>query len=263
MINEITIDRLNEFKDSLNKKQKSDLLFARLYANAVCFLPHNLCSLYEVTNNCKVCGVFCIYSSCATAFFTKAPDIDEFLDFLSFNASAQFLEISAKIGRKMTKKGQKTAVFGSFFTIKKVPKNIESELKISECSDVSKFFEVLKKSSESYNDTSYESYYCDYFYRKKLPASLYVAERGGKIISTLAVLHIFEKTAIISDVASLPAERRKGAASALIFDVCRKLLKKGLTPSLLCTEKSAAALYKKVGFKKGKNFALLMIKDEN
>jgi len=262
MIYEITLDRLNEFAADLTAKQKRDLLFVRLYANAQCFLDKKLCSLYEVSHNSKVCGVFCIYSTAVTAFFKRKPNYDEFLSFLELNSSANFLEIDAKIGAKLLKKSAKRAVFGSFFTLKKSKNQPNSNFELTFCDDVKGFFDVLKNSSKAYYDTSFESYYCDYFYRKPFSCALYSAKSGGRIISTLALLHIYESTAIISDVATLPAYRNRGAASALINYVSGILLKKGLTPALLCTEKGAARLYEKLGFKKGKSFSLIMIKEE-
>lgn len=260
MITEINFDTLSDFAKTLNKKQKQNLLFVRIYANARCFSKKGLCKVYLCKNDNKICGVICTYSACATAFFKYTPDLYELSDFLSFN-SVDFIETSYKIGKKLNKTMGKKMGFGSFFYLKSCKKTNVFDGEISLCEDVSPFFETLKLSSDAYKDTSYESYYCDYFYRKNLPASLYALKKGEKIISTLAILHFFEKTAIISDVATLPAFRNRGYASSLIKNVCATLISEGITPALLCTDSNAKRLYKELKFKEKGKFCILMIKD--
>lgn len=260
MITEINFDRLFRYAETLSKKERQNLLFVRLYSNAKCFSQKGLCKVYLCENNDKICGVLCIYSGCATAFFKNMPDPYEFSDFLRFN-SVDFLEINKKMGTKLNKIMDKKMGFGSFFYLKKCKKCDFFANEISLCEDVRAFFEVLKLSSSAYEGTSFESYYCDYFYRKNLPASLYCLKKGEKIISTLAILHINDKIAIISDVATLPEYRNRGYASSLIKNVCASLIKDGLTPALLCTDKDAKRLYKELKFKEKGKFCILMIKD--
>lgn len=263
MIAEISLERLELFSKRLSQRQKRDPLFCRLYANAACFSPHALCSLFEVTNKGKTAGFICVYAQSATAYFLKKPNFDELADFFAFNSSgAKFLEIDTSFAQKIKRRLSAKAVFGSAYILKGDAKCIIRDCSVKKTENVKEFFEVLRRSCEAYSDTSFESYYCDYFYRKNLPAELFMGEYEGKAVSVAAVLHLFEKLAIISDVAVLPDFRRRKFGSQLVSEVCRHLKDKGFTPALFCTSPAAEALYKKLGFKKSRGFGLLMIRDD-
>ncbi len=261
MITKISLERLSEILEG--KKQKSSVLLTRLVSNARCFLPHGLCSLYEVQSKNKTVGLICSYSGNLTAHFWSRPDLNELTSFLNFEGSAaRFLEADRAIVRRLLKKHGDEAAFGSAFVLEKTPKTPQSDCEIKEEYDARTFFDVLKSANSSYKDTAFESYYCDCFYRKSPPARLFTASFGGRKVGTAAVLHFFEKNAIISDVAVHPDFRRLRLGWRLIFEVCRALQSKGYTPCLLCTSPSAAKLYKKIGFKAKGRFGLLLLKED-
>ncbi|MBQ8338663.1 MAG: GNAT family N-acetyltransferase [Oscillospiraceae bacterium] len=261
MIIEISLERLSEILEG--KKQKSSVLLTRLVSNARCFLPHKLCSLYEIQRKNKTVGLICSYSGNLTAHFFKKPDLNEFISFLNFEGgAARFLEADKRIIDRILKKCDGEAAFGSAFVLKKTPKTPQSDCEIKEENDAHTFFDVLKSANSSYKDTAFESYYCDYFYRKAPPARLFTACLGGKKVGTAAVLHFFEKNAIISDVAVHPDFRRLRLGWRLIFEVCQSLQSEGYTPCLLCTSPSASKLYKKIGFSTESRFGLLLLKED-
>lgn len=261
MITEISLDRLSEILES--QKCKNSLLLSRLVSNARCFLPHKLCTLYEVSKKDKPVGLICLYGGNLTAHFFKKPDLNELVSFLNFEGSAaRFLEADKLVVRRLLKKYGGESAFGSAFVLKRAPKCPENEFKVSENCDVRSFFNTLKAANSAYKGTAFESYYCDCFYRKDPPARLFTINAGGKDIGTAAVLHFFEKNAIISDVSVHPDFRRLGAGSQLVSEVCKALQASGYTPSLLCTSPSAARLYKKIGFCEKGRFGLLLLKED-
>ncbi|MBQ8869041.1 MAG: GNAT family N-acetyltransferase [Oscillospiraceae bacterium] len=261
MITEISLDRLSEILDG--KKQRSSVLLARLVSNARCFLLHKLCTLYEIQRKNKTIGLLCSYSGNLTAHFWEKPDLNELISFINFEGSAaRFLEADRRIIDRILKKHGGEAAFGAAFVLRRAPKTPQSDCEIKEERDARTFFDVLKSANSSYKDTAFESYYCDYFYRKTPPARLFTASFGGKKVGTAAVLHFFEENAIISDVAVHPDFRRLRLGWRLIFEVCKALQSEGYTPCLLCTSPSAAKLYKKIGFSKESRFGLLLLKED-
>lgn len=261
MITEISLERLSEILES--NKSKGSVLLTRLVSNARCFLPHKLCSLYEIQRKNKTVGLICSYSGNLTAHFWEKPDLNELTSFLNFEGSAaRFLEADKRIIGRILKKYGGEAAFGSAFVLKSAPKTPQSDCEIKEERDAHTFFDVLKSTNSSYKYTAFESYYCDYFYRKTPPARLFTASFGGKKVGTAAVLHFFEENAIISDVAVHPDFRRLRLGWRLIFEVCRTLQSEGYTPCLLCTSPAAAKLYKKIGFKIKGRFGLLLLKED-
>ena len=261
MITKISLDRLSQILDS--QKCRNTVLLTRLLSNATTFLPHNLCTLYEVSRGGKTVGIMCLYLSNLTAHFWKKPDLPERISFLNFEGSAaKFLEIDEKIGKKLSKKCKKEAVFGSQFVLKGAPKSFTSDCEILENGDARDFFTSLKSANSAYQGTSFESYYCDYFYRKNPPARLFNASLKGRKIGAAAVLHFYGRDAIISDVSVHKDFRRLGIGSHLVSEICKKLKLEGYTPSLLCTSLSAARLYKKIGFCQKGRFGLILLKDD-
>jgi len=261
MIGEISLNRLEEILKS--NKIGASVLLTRLLSNATTFLPHKLCTLYEVSSSGKTAGLICLYMSNLTAYFWKKPNMDELISFLNFECgSARFLEAEQKLVRKLSKKCQKEAYFGSQFVLKKAKKLAKSDCEITENKDARSFFDSLKSANTAYQSTDFESYYCDYFYRKAPPARLFNAVLNGRRVGAAAVLHFFRKDAIISDVSVHPDFRRLGIGSHLVAKICQILKSEGYSPCLLCTSPSAARLYKKIGFCEKGRFGLLLLKDD-
>ena len=263
MICEISIERLKEILMSLQARQKNDTLLSRLCSNAFSFLPHKLCTVYEVSDMGKAIGLMCLYGGSLTAFFIKKPNFSELANFLRFQAgAAKHLECDSKIAARLLKRLSARAVYGNVFVLKKQPKRFSEGYTVDESADVRSFFSALKSASADFADADFETYYCDVFYRKDVPARLFTVRHFGKIIATAAVLHIYEKNAVISDVTVHPDFRRRKIGSQLVSEVCEKLMQDGYIPSLLCTSPAAAALYKKIGFKKSRRFGLILLKDD-
>jgi predicted GNAT family acetyltransferase len=73
--------------------------------------------------------------------------------------------------------------------------------------------------------------------------------RYGKLVSTAATSVASSSGAMITDVATLPAERGNGYASAALYAVCRECFSRGMDyVSLYYENPIAAALYHKLGF---------------
>ena len=261
MIGEISLERLSEILNE--NKTGGSVLLTRLVSNARAFLPHRLCSLYEVSRGGKTAGLMCIYMGNLTAHFWKKPCLDELASFLNFEGSAaKFLEADKKTVRKLMRKCKKEAVFGSEFVLKKAAKSAKADCEVCECSNVREFFAALKGANSAYQSTPFESYYCDFFYRKKPPARLFTASVMGRNVGAAAVLHFYQNNAIISDVSVHADFRRLGVGSRLVCEICHKMQDEGYTPCLLCTSPYAARLYKKIGFKTSGSFGLLLLKDD-
>lgn len=125
--------------------------------------------------------------------------------------------------------------------------------------DLPTFYELLCRADGAHAHPSYDAFYCDAFYRRALPLQLFVAEHYGLPVGCLGIFHIRENEALISDVAVLPEERRRGVATDLVSQVCRRLLEEGQVPCLLCRSPAAAALYRKLGFRKIGSFGLIQL----
>ncbi len=261
MIGKISLDRLSDILKS--RKNNNCVLLTRLLSNALTFSPHSLCTVYEVSQGGKTVGLMCLYMGNLTAHFWEKPDLNELISFLSFEGTAaKFLEADKKTIQKLSKKCRKEAVFGAQFVLKKTANKFTSCCEILENSNANDFFSSLKSANSAYKNTDFESYYCDYFYRKNPPARLFNAVLKGKNIGAASVLHFYDKNAIISDVSVHSDFRRLGIGAHLVSEICKKLQCEGYTPCLLCTSPSAAKLYKKIGFKTKGRFGLLLLKDD-
>ena len=255
MICEIDFARLKAL--AIPYKSCGNILLARLYSNAECFADKKLCTVYEVEN----AGFMCLYNRNLTAFFYKKPNFDEIADFLNFNKSAiTCFECDDRYAKKIAKLTGADIIFGDAFLFSKIKRN-PNPCQIEKTEDVKGFFETLKNADPVYKDTTYDGYYCDFFYRRPFGARLYLAKKHSVCVATAAVLHIFYNYAVISDVAVKQDFRRQKIGTSLINFVCLDLAEENLLPALLCTNKSAARLYKKAGFTKIHRFALLCFKE--
>ncbi len=257
MIKEINFDRLAFLCEPYISDKKPNILLVRLVSNALSFSDHGLCTIYEIQSGEKTLGAACRYGGAITIFPFGKLDMDELCSFLSV-APITSIECTANLGRKIARKLDMKRVNGRSFYNEK-PKNY-LEYKAYETQNVSVFFDVLKAADPYYKDISYEEYYCDVFYRQKLPARLFLAEFSGKNAATAAIMHEYKKVSIISDVAVLGDFRRRGLASSITAKVSEILISEGKIPTLMCTERCVQKLYKKIGFKPEKKFSMLYFK---
>lgn len=254
MIREINFDRLALLCEPYISQKKPNVLLVRLVSNALCFSHSSLCTIYEIQNNEKSAGVMCRYGGAITIFLFKKADLSELCGFLSA-AGVTSVECDFALGKKLAKVLQMRKIEGSSFYNPR-PKNYLDYASL-ETENVSQFFDVLKAADDYYKDISYEEYYCDVFYRQKLPARLFLAKYGGKNAATAAIMHGYKNISIISDVAVLEDFRRRGLASSIVGKVCEILLSEGKIPTLMCTEKHVQKLYRKIGFKPLEKFSML------
>ena len=257
MIREINFDRLALVCEPYIKEKKPSVLLVRLISNALCFSQNGLCNIYEIEDGEKTLGVICRYGGAITIYPFRKLDLDELCPFLSVSPITS-VETTAKLGRKIAKTLDMREIRGKSF-YNKSPKNY-LEYKAIETDNVSQFFDVLKEGDPYYEDTSYEEYYCDVFYRQKLPARLFLAEFDGKKLGTAAIMHGYKNVYIISDVSTIPEFRNRGLASFITARVSEILLSEGKIPTLMATEKRVQRLYKKIGFKPIEKFSMLYFK---
>ena len=254
MIKEINFDRLAFLCEPYISEKKPNVMLVRLVSNAFCFSHNGLCTIYEIQNAEKSVGVMCRYGGAITIYLFKKADFKELCCFLSA-LGVTSVECDAALGKKLAKALAMKKIDGrSFYNPR--PKNY-LDYTFEETENVSHFFDVLKAADPYYEDISYEEYYCDVFYRQKLPARLFLAEYGGKNAATAAIMHKYNNVSIISDVAVLKECRRRGLGSAVTGKVCEILLKEGQIPTLMCTEKCVQKLYRKIGFKPLLKFSML------
>lgn len=254
MIKEINFDRLALLCEPYISEKRPNLLLVRLVSNAFCFSRHGLCTIYEIQNVEKSAGVMCRYGGAITVFLFKKADFKELCCFLSA-LGVTSIECDSNLGKKLAKTLQMRKINGrSFYNPK--PKN-HLDYAFLETENVSVFYDVLKEADPYYKDISYEEYYCDVFYRQKLPARLFLAKFSGKNAATAAIMHGYKNITIISDVAVLKDFRRRGLASSITAKLSEILLAEGKLPCLMCTEKCVQKLYRKIGFKTLEKFSML------
>lgn len=254
MIKEINFDRLELLCEPYVSEKKPNVLLVRLVSNALCFSHNSLCTNYEIQNGEKTVGVMCRYGGAITVCLFKKADLDELCGFLSA-AGVTSVECNSVLGKKLAKALKMRKIDGrSFYNPR--PKNYLDYASL-ETENVSGFFDVLKAADDYYKDISYEEYYCDVFYRQKLPARLFLTKYSGKNAATAAIMHGYKNISIISDVAVLGDFRRRGLASSITGRVCEILLSEGKIPTLMCTEKCVQKLYRKIGFKPLEKFSML------
>ena len=254
MIREINFERLEKLCEPYINHKKPDVLLTRLVSNALCFSHNGLCTIYEIENRGKLVGVMCRYGGAITIYPFKKVDLDELCSFLSV-APITSVETTEKMGKKISKALGMRKISGRAF-YNPSPKNFP-DYKVSETENVSHFFDVLRLADPYYKDVSYEEYYCDVFYRQKLPARLFLVEFDGKNAGTAAIMHEYKGISIISDVSVLNDFRRRGIASSITAKVSQTLISEDKIPTLMCTEKCVQKLYKKIGFKPLSKFSML------
>lgn len=257
MITEIDFKTLESFSaPHLNKKGHCDALIVRILSNAKCFLSHGLCKTFAICEGEKIKGVLCIYNSIATLSVFSKPDMTELCSFLLASQVSQ-LECERKIARQVSRTISLKRVDGDILYIDKPPE-AASDHKIYQTQDIALFFDAAKRANHNYKGHAYEDFYCDVFYRSALPARLFLLKHEGLDSATAAVMHRYENTSILSDVAVLPEKRRRGLASAIVTAAVREIIGQGDKIVLFRTAKEAKGLYKKIGFKRERRFSLVI-----
>ena len=84
----------------------------------------------------------------------------------------------------------------------------------------------------------------------------YVIKKGNKIVSSAATGIETPISAMIIAVMTRPEYQNQGFATAVIYQLCKDLLKEGRTPYLFYDNPQAGRIYKKIGFEDIGKYAL-------
>lgn len=259
MIKEISFEELTTLAAPFLQKQKrQDALLIRILSNGKAFSKNGLCRIYTITKKEKLCGFALVYSGFLTLWLSKTPEIKELCFFLS-SAPITSMEASKKFVNKLKKYLDFDETRGKILYWENPPK-LPLKNKVYETKKVSDFYDTIFLSHPSYKDTSYEQFYCDVFYRKEIPARLFLLECEGKKSATAAVMHQFDKTSILSDISVMPDMRRRGLAAEIVNFVAKDVTDSGNLAILFCVSPAAMRLYDKLGFKLQQKFSVLTLK---
>lgn len=126
--------------------------------------------------------------------------------------------------------------------------------------------EDVKLITEFYRSLSDEFRWTDKFERKLneyLDMNIFALVKNGKIVANVAVAGQTEKFLRIKSVAVLKTERQKGYGYIMASYGINKIKELGLTPILYTHigNKSAMALWEKIGFKQNDRLYLIKIED--
>ena len=254
MIQEIDTKRLRELADAVLEKEKvQDIILTRVVSDPIIFEEHKFAKAYEVTRKGKFCGLISISSAIMFIWLCKTPDIEELCSFISF-APITKIGCSKKLYNKIKRRIDfESSLLGKAYYLDKMPPGAEALGEITD--NVSEFFDAVKISHKVYEEVEYEQFYCDYFYRKKLPARLYLLKNEAQeVCATCAVMFGYKNTDILSDISTLPEHRRRGYASKLVFRAAGDSFANAKIPSLFCTNPNAMRMYEKMGFKSQQKF---------
>lgn len=259
MIKEISFNELTSLaKPFLQKQKRQDALLIRILSNGKAFSKNGLCRIYTVTKKEKLCGFALIYSGFLTLWLKGNPDIKELCFFIN-SAPITSMEASKKIVQKLKRYLSFDETRGKILYWENPPE-AKPKNRVFETENVSDFYDTISLSHPSYKDTSYEQFYCDVFYRKEIPARLFLLECDGKNSATAAIMHRFDKTSILSDISVMPDMRRRGLAAEIVNFVAKDVTDKGDLAILFCVSPAAMRLYDKLGFKLQQKFSVLTLK---
>lgn len=257
MIKEIDITTLNTLCQKSKKFDgRTNALTTRALSIADCFFERKLCNIYSIQNKKGVCGVLVIYSQVATLSLFSKPDFKELCAFLSASGVAR-LECDRRAGVKISKILSLERLDGDILYVNRISR-YSGDFEIEKSDDIKRLFSILKEGNPSYKNTAYEAFYCDAFYRQKLPSQFYILSHNHIDCACATVMHRYKNTAILSDVTVLPEMRRRGLASAIVSRACIDLLKSGFHPVLFRTAKEAKGLYKKLKFQRESKFSVVI-----
>ena len=92
-------------------------------------------------------------------------------------------------------------------------------------------------------------WYCEISHKlRHRQGALLGVRAAGKIAATAGIYHQNRKAALIGSVATDPAFRRRGYASALVFSLADRARQKGRIPFVICQNPEAAQVYEQIGF---------------
>lgn len=257
MITQTDYTKLEQnIKPHLSKKGHNDAFLVKIASNVRCFESHGLCKAYEVRKSDKVAGVLCILGATATLSVFSRFDLDELCAFL-LASGISVLETDRKTAKMVAKTLSLKRVDGDVLYVHKVP-NTNATHNIYKTQDVEHFFSIARLANPNYKKVAFDGFYCDFHYRKILPAALYLLNDGENDIATAAVMYRHGDTAVLSDVAVLPERRRQGLASQIVSHACRDIIENEQKVVLFRTAKEAKGLYKKLGFKRERRFSLVI-----
>lgn len=257
MITEIKYaDLVQACKPHLYKKGHVRGFLIKILSNAKCFGERGLCKAYKIISKEKIAAVLCLYNATATLSVFSRLDIDELCAFL-LASGISVLEADAKTAKKVSKKLSLARVDGDVLYIHKSPEP-RGNLSFYKTQDVEHFFSIARLANPNYKKASFDGFYCDFHYRKALPAALYLLSDGEIDVATAAVMYRCGDSAVLSDVAVLPERRRQGLASQIVSRACRDIIENGQKVVLFRTAKEAKGLYKKLGFKREGRFSLVI-----
>jgi len=257
MITEITSAELFSLAEKyLNKKE--DAILIRACSDPAAFSQNKFSKSYKVLKKDRLCALMTFSCGLLSIFAIKKPDIEELSSFISALGAFK-VECNIKLFKKIKNcLDYEKALFGKvYFFDKKLSKNVFLAEKTE---DASLFYDTVKISHKVYESIPFEAFYCDYFYRKALPATLFLTIIDNKAVATAAIMHGYKNSKILSDISVIPEERRKGYAEDIVFRAISEVYSEGKTPMLFCTAKNAMKLYKKLGFKVQQKFVYITFK---
>ena len=92
-------------------------------------------------------------------------------------------------------------------------------------------------------------WYCEISHKlRHRQGALLGVRAAGKMAATAGIYHQNRKAALIGSVATDPAFRRRGYASALVFSLADRARQKGRIPFVICQNPEAAQVYEQIGF---------------
>lgn len=254
MITEITSAELFNLAEKYLSK-KEDAILVRACSDPKVFAQNKFYRCYKVLKRDKLCALMTFSCGLLSIYYIKKPDIEELVSFISA-LSAFKVECSIKLFNKMKNCLEyEEALFGRVYYYDK--KLCKSDFLAKKSEDAGLFYDTVKISHKVYNSIPFEAFYCDYFYRKALPAALFLTQKDGCAIATAAIMHGYKNSKILSDISVIPEERRKGYAEDIVLKAISEVYSEGKTPMLFCTAKNAMRLYEKMGFKVQQKFVYI------
>lgn len=237
----------------LNKKE--DAILVRACSDPAVFEKNRFCKSYKVLKKDRLCALMTFSCGLLSIYAIKMPEIKELCSFISALGAFK-VECSKNLFNKIKRHLEyEEALFGKVYYFDK--KLNKKDFLAEKTEDASLFYDTVKISHKVYENIPFEAFYCDYFYRKALPATLFLTQKDGKAIATAAIMHGYKNTKILSDISVIPEERRKGYAEDIVLKAISDVYSEGKTPMLFCTAKGAMKLYEKLGFKVQQKFVYI------
>ena len=254
MINKIDLKELESIYNA--SKSKNDALFIKLMANAECFYEHKLCEIFKITSKKALLGVFVRCNGSIIIVNFKNSGYTELYSYLSLEAKGFNIECSKKAALKINGVLNRSIVLGEILSVKDINKK-ESEFKVCKTEDIKEFYDTIKFCDPLFKKCEFDAYYCDIFYRKKLPYKMRLIKDNDKNIATAGMFHKYNGISVISDVTVSGEYRKRGLGSLIVSSICREILDEGNTPFVFCVNPVALKMYKKLKFKKKGSFAVI------